>query len=1330
MSANQRTSGSERLLGKAFERKGVATDDRLPGSLRKVAFRGASRRKMQLVCGLLFSGVALSATLAGRAAQKVPIVPAARPSSTSINSSGNIFLTASIVPNPGGAAPGSIAVADFNGDGKQDLAATNTGCNTCGLTILPGNGDGTFQAPLFTANLGGPSYVIAGDFNGDGKQDLAVVGLLPTNLTIPAVFILLGNGDGTFTLKTTLTGFTTPNAIALGDFNGDGKLDMAVSQSQPGTATASSVLLFLGNGDGTVQVPTTTTLTGVNNATFMATADFNKDNHLDLVFADLNVNLVAVLLGNGNGTFQAVRTFPIAFGGFDVAVGDFNGDGIPDIAATTTAAGTVDILLGKGDGNFQPAVSYNAGEVGGPTSYLAVGDFNKDGKLDIIAAIGEAFIAAPSTSVAFFAGKGDGTFMPPVLLATDAEAGQLVVADLNGDGNADWVQGNSHSHVMTLALGNGDGTFQAGVNYALGGGGYITLADINKDGKLDVVAVDPGTNDVRVLFGKGDGTFLPGIITPVSQPSYGIATGDFNNDGNLDVVVGSAAGPVQTRSIIVMLGKGDGTFGPPVLYPTGGGSDGYILVADFNGDGKQDLAVANLFDNNVAILLGNGDGTFQAPKLTATLGSDGFLGAIASADLNGDGKLDLVVPDYVGAASGKVAILLGNGDGTFQAPTFLTTGGGATWPVLADFNKDGKLDLAVANQFGTIDVFLGNGNGTFNTPVVLNDVQANIGNTIPISLAAADFNLDGNLDLLVGTNAGDTVQFTGASGVPAGLQVFLGNGDGTFTAPQNYLAAGYSNPVLVGDFNGDGAPDVAAGDPSDSVVSILLNQTPLPLSVSPRNLAFASQLVGTSSAAQSITLKNNGAVATTVTLALSGDFAQTNTCPIAPATLAVAATCSINATFNPAATGTRSGAVTITHQLAGGPETVLLSGTGVAPAVTLSAANLSFANQEVGTTSAAQPVSLTNSGTATLNVTSIAITGTNSGDFAQTNTCGSSVAAGANCSINVTFKPTAVGSRAASVTVTDSASGSPHSVSLTGTGTAPVVMLSATTLTFSGQLVTTSSAAQPVTLTNNGAATLNIMSIAVGGANSGDYSETNTCGATLAPAANCSISVTFKPTAAGNRVANVTITDDAAGSPQTVTLTGAGTDFSLDPASGGSTSATVTRGQTATYNLQVTPAGGFNGTVTLTCTGAPSEAVCSDSPASATPAGGNAAPFTTTVTTTAPSWIVLRTLPLGQPPTVPQLLLMLAVALVLLLVWAHWRTRVVALGHRPAFAYAFAIVALLTIASCLSGCAGGGGGGGGGGPHDPGTPTGSYTITVTGTSGNVTHTKTLTLTVN
>ncbi len=212
------------------------------------------------------------------------------------------------------------------------------------------------------------------------------------------------------------------------------------------------------------------------------------------------------------------------------------------------------------------------------------------------------------------------------------------------------------------------------------------------------------------------------------------------------------------------------------------------------------------------------------------------------------------------------------------------------------------------------------------------------------------------------------------------------------------------------------------------------------------------------------------------------------------------------------------------------------------PAVSLSPSSLTFASQLVGTTSAAQTVTLTNSGTATLNITSIAITGANSGDFGQTNTCGASVAAGANCTLSVTFTPSVSGSRTASVTLTDDAAGSPQAVSLTGTGSvpAPAVSLSPASLTFASQTVGTTSAAQVVTLTNTGTATLNITSIAITGTNSGDFAQTNTCGASVAAGANCTISVTFTPSAAGSRTASVTITDDASDSPQAVSLTGTG----------------------------------------------------------------------------------------------------------------------------------------------------------------------------------------------
>jgi hypothetical protein len=413
-----------------------------------------------------------------------------------------------------------------------------------------------------------------------------------------------------------------------------------------------------------------------------------------------------------------------------------------------------------------------------------------------------------------------------------------------------------------------------------------------------------------------------------------------------------------------------------------------------------------------------------------------------------------------------------------------------------------------------------------------------------------------------------------------------------------------------------------------------------------------------------------------------------------------------------------------------------LTGNGAAPIVVLGSTRISFGNQLLGTSSLAQTVSLTNSGTIALTISSIAVTAPNAGDFSQTSNCGVSLAAGANCSISLTFKPTILGLRSASLTIIDDAAGAPHSATLSGIGLAPAVTLSAANLTYSGQLVGTSSAPQNVTVTNSGNSTLNIASITVFGANKSDFSQTNTCGASLAAGASCTITATFKAAAPGKRGATLSITDDAALSLQTVALTGTGTDFSISAASGSSTSATVTRGQTATYSLQVTSLDGFNGTVALTCNGAPAEALCAVSPTSVTLNGSSASAFTATVTTTAPSILPPHTEPTKWPPLTsvrPILLVFLTFALLWLL--ARFRDP----GELPTQGLASApvLALVLFILACVSGCGGysgsagyNGSTGNGGAQHDPGTPKGAAPLTITGTSGGVSHTLNLTLTVN
>jgi hypothetical protein len=314
-------------------------------------------------------------------------------------------------------------------------------------------------------------------------------------------------------------------------------------------------------------------------------------------------------------------------------------------------------------------------------------------------------------------------------------------------------------------------------------------------------------------------------------------------------------------------------------------------------------------------------------------------------------------------------------------------------------------------------------------------------------------------------------------------------------------------------------------------------------SLSSTTVNFGLQLVGATSPAQTLTLTNNGNAALSITSFAvtgtnAGDFAQTNTCGTS---VAAGATCTISATFKPSLVGTETASVTVTDNASGSPQAVALSGMGTESAVSLSATSLTFASQSVGTSSTAQTVTLTSTGSAALSITSLAITGTNAGDFAQTNTCGSSVAAGANCTISVTFTPTAGGSRTASVSITDNGSGSPQTIALSGTGTGPGASLSPTSLSFVSQLIDTSSTAQTVGLTNSGNATLSITSIAITGSNAGDFAETaDTCGSSLVAGGNCTIEVTFTPSAAGQRTATLSITDNASSSPQTVSLSGTG----------------------------------------------------------------------------------------------------------------------------------------------------------------------------------------------
>ena len=464
--------------------------------------------------------------------------------------------------------------------------------------------------------------------------------------------------------------------------------------------------------------------------------------------------------------------------------------------------------------------------------------------------------------------------------------------------------------------------------------------------------------------------------------------------------------PVTSPTASIALGKTDyGTGSLPIAVATG----------DFNQDGKLDLAVANLNDNTVSVLLGNGDGTFQSQSVYATGSGPTW---IATGDFNGDGKLDLAVANV---SDGTVSVLLGNGDGSFQPQSVYAAGSGPHSIMSADLNGDGKLDLVVANANDTtVSVLLGNGDGTFQPQSTLSTGRS------PVSVVAGDFDGDGVLDLAVTNIDGVLIllgngdgSFRGQTTFPAGaspysvitadfnddgkldlavtnavssggsVSILLGIGDGTFKSPVAYTAGADTLGVSTGDFNGDGNLDLAVTNDSASTISVLLGNG---------DGSFQSQLVfSATSGADGIA---------------TGDFNGDGRLDLAVTD----------------SSSTKSHSVSVFQQ---------------SPTAVLNTAALNFDNQAVHTTSPQQQVTITNTGSAPLDVSGITLGGTDPGDFAQTNTC-TTVPPTESCAIEVDFTPTVVGTRTATVSIADNAPGSPQTVSLSGAGVNTLVVTTTT----------------------------------------------------------------------------------------------------------------------------------------------------------------------------------------------------------------------------------------------------------------------------------------------
>jgi hypothetical protein len=873
-----------------------------------------------------------------------------------------------------GTQPSGLVAVDLNGDGKMDLAFTSAGSAT--VTVLLGSGTGTFSTFASYSTGTTPQSVAAADFNGDGIADLVV-----TNSGSGTISVLLGNGDGS--LQTALSPVavgTTPASVAVADFDGDGNADVVTANTGSG-----NVSVLLGKGDGTFQ-PATAYPSGAQPIS-VAAVDLNGDGKFDLAVANgVNTGTVNVLLNKGDGTFATRVSYGAGTSPHYVTSGDFNADGIPDLIVINKGislnTGTFSFLAGNGNGTFVAAQNTGLGSL--PLS-AAVADFNGDGRLDFVAASSgthnlylisghglypnltvasahaASFVQGQTGAVYTLTVTNTGTVatsgivsvvdaLPPGLTATDvsgngwtcvlatltctrpdtlsanlsypdvtltanvaANTGINVINSVVVSGGGELITNDDSGTDPTVVIQTTSLSLVSSVNPSFTGAGIALTATVSStsatgtvivyDGLTPIAAqavfngqavlstslLSSGTHVLTAIYG-GDfqyqaSTSLSLTQTVQNQLQNGFQAGvnyalgvtnpsavtvaDFNGDGHADIAVANSS---STSKVTILLNQGDGTFQSAVNVAAGGTNSApvAIVAADFNADGITDVAVADSGTNTVSVLLGNGNGTFRA-ALNSPAGSHPQ--HLVAGDFNRDGVVDLAVADY---NSGTVSILIGNGNGTFQAPSGNAVGVNPRALVLGDFNGDGFADLAVANYgSNTISVLLGRGDGSFQAAVTY-PVGTN-----PQALVRGDFDGDGVLDLAVANSGSNTVT------------VLSGNGDGTFRTVGAYSTGNSPDSLVAADFGGDGILDLAVGD-ANAGVSLLLGvgdgsfQSPLSYSAgtSPVSMASAdfdgdgtSDLVVANQGSGNVTVLLGGLFYSDVTIAKShaGNFTQGQT---------------------------------------------------------------------------------------------------------------------------------------------------------------------------------------------------------------------------------------------------------------------------------------------------------------------------------------------------------------------------------------------------------------------------------------------------------------------
>jgi hypothetical protein len=709
----------------------------------------------------------------------------------------------------------SVAVADFDGDGRPDLAVANADSSSVSVIEHVGLGgpgiNNTYSVGTF------PLGVAAGDFTGDGKPDI-----ITADDSSSTISLLRNNGSGGFLPAST---FNSLNGVSLavGDFDNNGNLDVAVG-------TGSDVSVHLGNGQGGFGAP----IFFQGGSQKIIAADFNADGKLDLAISG---ETIQVRLGDGTGHFAAAAC-PVPFSGA-LAAGDVNGDGKLDLVVANILAAEIQVRLGDGAGCFGAPSSIGVLNAGRP-GFVALGDLNKDGKLDIVA------------GATVLLGNGAGGFGTPFaygLGSLGADPGaNTVIADFDGDTNLDIASASKGS--AGILFGDGAGGFRFATGSAGGGVFGLARADLNGDGKLDLLAMSNGSP--VVILGDGTGKFgVPTILTvPNSSSLVGPVIADFNSDAKLDIAVvdPTANGPGGLARFNVLPGDGLGGFGSAISTSFDAPSPSSVAGGDLNGDGKTDLVTVNHGGGNnnegsISIGLADGTGHFTIQPIASARNASSPIG-ISFADFNSDGKMDIASPSGFG-----FSILLGNGAGGFAPRVHITTANAGSIRT-ADLNGDGKADLAMIGegQNGKLSVLLGDGQGGFGAPL-----QFTLGAFLS-DLTVADFNSDGKLDLA----AVIVRQEAFPSPHRSNIAVLFGDGVGGFGPASIIPAERNASYIVAGDLNGDSRPEIITGNQQVNSLTVALNTCIGPAPTGIFQFSAPSYNVGEGDGSVTITVTRSG----------------------------------------------------------------------------------------------------------------------------------------------------------------------------------------------------------------------------------------------------------------------------------------------------------------------------------------------------------------------------------------------------------------------------------------------------------------------------------------